>query len=438
MLKSLVVKEIKDLLRDKKILFGMVLVPLIFYIIMGAVFGATTKYSVEQIRETLGSGVKLAVIDLDKGLFSNMLLQYLRKNNVAITKLDSLTDILKLIEMDKYMAVIVIPQGFSKNISSGISGYLKVYVGLTDISITSFSLANAITGIVAGFKEYLSSLIITNTTHLSPKFVANPINIMSNVVLASRYYSMTSIRAFYRQLFMLSIVPMIVIGYAASIAATSIGVEKEEKTLEVLLTLPISRKIIALAKLSGTLIIALMASVSTMIGFYFYMSFYMSGIHSGEGLGENFTVESTSILNVIGISGLALYALSIFLNVMLASTLGLYLGSFGENVRSAQSVVGFIWMLVFLPLYAMFIDFKLSSLAVSIGVSLIPFTAPLITLKSAIIGNMLYSVISIMSTTMILALVVYLMSKRFEGEKLLIGKPGRIRKQTRLSRYKFF
>ena len=435
MLKRLVIKEIKDLLRDRKILFGMVLMPLIIYIVMGAVFGAATKYSVEQVKETLSSGVKLAVIDLDKGPFSDMLLQYLRKSNATVTKLDTLTDISRLIEADKYMAVIVVPQGFSKNISSGVPGYLKVYVELTDISITSTSLANAITGIITSFKEYISSLIITKATHLSPRFVANPINVVSHVVLAGKYYSMASLSAFYGQLFMLPIVPMIVIGYAASIAATSIGVEKEEKTLEVLLTLPISRKIIALAKLSGTLIIALMASISTMVGFYFYMR----GIYSSESFGEEFAVESTSILNIIGISGLALYALSIFLTVMLASTLGLYLGSFGENVRSAQSMVGFIWMLVFLPLYAaMFIDFKLSPLVVSIGVSLIPFTAPLITLKSAIIGNMLYGVISIVSTTTILALAVYLMSKRFEGEKLLIGKPGRRKKQIRLPRYKFF
>lgn len=426
MLRRLVVKEIKDLLRDRKILFGMIFMPLIIYIAMGAFFGTITKYSVGQVRETLSAGIRLAVIDLDKNVYSRMLIDYLRKVNATITLFDESINPIKLLKTDKYMGVVIVPRGFSDNISVGIPGHIEIYVRLGDISVTSFSLANVIAGIVSGFEDHLSSLIISNSTRLPPKFVTNPINVESTVVIANRAYPMASIGAFYGQLFMLPIAPMIVMVYAASIAATSIGVEKEEKTLEVLLTLPIRRRTIALAKLSGTLIIALMASLSTMIGFYFYLR----GIYSGiEYDGDSGVGEVTNIVGIIGASGLVMYALSVFMTVMLTSTIGLYLGSYGEDVRGAQSMVGLIWMAVFLPLYAaMFIDFKLSPLLVTLAVSLIPFTSPLITLKSAITNNILYGALSLTSTIATWLLMVYLLSKRFEGEKLLIGKPGKKRK----------
>ncbi len=432
MLKRLIVKEVKDLIRDRKILFGMIILPLIIYGVMGIVVSETTKYSIQQVKEAVSTGMKLAVVDYDKSTYSKLLIEYLKRMNTTIDIVNrGNINVTRLLASKDYIGVLVIPQGFSKNISMGIQGSVEVYVRLSDISIASLGIANAVIGLVNGFAEYLSSILISNTTTLPPSFVMNPIEVQGNIIIGKVVYSLSYISAMYSQMFMLPLAPMIVMIYAASIAATSIGVEKEEKTLEVLLTLPISRKSIALAKLTGSIIIALAASISTMAGFYLYMKSITEVSTSSQ------SSVGTNVFGVIGIGGLIVYALTVFLTVMVVSTLGLYLGSFGENVRSAQSVVGYLWLVVFIPLYAsMFIDFSLTPLPVVLAISMIPFTSPLVALKSFIVGNYTYLVVNIVATIALLILLVFLVSRRFEGEKLLIGRPGK--RRGRKLGYKFF
>ncbi len=432
MLRRLIVKEVKDLIRDRKILFGMIILPLIIYGVMGIVVSETTKYSIQQVKEAVSTGMKLAVIDYDRSTYSKLLIEYLKRMNTTINIVNrGNINVTRLLTSEDYIGVLIIPQGFSKNISMGIQGSVEVYVRISDVSIASLGIANAVIGLVNGFAEYLSSILISNTTTLPPSFVMNPIEVQGSIIIGKMVYSLSYISAMYSQMFMLPLAPMIVMIYAASIAATSIGVEKEEKTLEVLLTLPISRKSIALAKLTGSLIIALAASISTMAGFYLYMKSITEVSTSSQ------SSVGADVFGVIGIGGLIVYALTVFLTVMVVSTLGLYLGSFGENVRSAQSVVGYLWLVVFIPLYAsMFIDFSLTPLPVVLAISMIPFTSPLVALKSFIVGNYTYLVVNIVATIALLILLVFLVSRRFEGEKLLIGRPGKHR--GRKLGYKFF
>ncbi len=437
MLKTLVVKEVKDLLRDRKILFAMIIMPLIIYIGMGAVMGAMIEQSIKQVEETIKAGVKVAVLNQDEGPWSKLFIDYVKKywnativyiNDTNITRALSTTDTLGL------KALYVIPKGFSTNISNEKPGVIQIYFILHDLSVTSMGILSAYNSIVNGFSKYLSSIIITNTTKVNPAFAMLPVVSSSKVLLSGTLVDSNIVQAVSGQLFMLPIAPMLVIGYAASIAAMSIGVEKEEKTLEVLLSLPIRRRDIVLSKLTGSLIISLLASVSMLIGFSYYMNRMSSiGVNTSEATQLSVT---GGIFSLIGIPGLIVYLVSVFLAVFLASTLGLYLGSFGENVRSAQSMVGYIWIIVFFPLYiAVFTDFALDPLAKIIAISLIPFAAPLVVLKAFISGKIVYAILSVVSGLGLLGLITYLLTKRFEGEKLLVGKPRRKKKKTRIIRF---
>ena len=431
MLKSLIVKEVKDLLRDRKILFAMIIMPLIIYIGMGAAMSSLMEQSIKQVEETVKAGVKIALLNEDNGPWSKAFIEYAEKYwNATIIPINTtnLNKALNTTESLGLKALYIIPPGFSANISSEKPGVIKVYFILHDLSITSMGLLSVYNNIVSGFSKYLSSIIITRTAKVNPAFAMAPITGETQVLLSGTIVSANLVQALSGQLFVLPVAPMLVIGYAASIAAMSIGVEKEEKTLEVLLSLPIRRRDIVLSKLTGSLLISLLASISMLIGFSYYM-------RSMTSIGVNSTSEATQIsmtggiFGLIGVPGLILYVLSVFFAVFLASTLGLYLGSFGENVRSAQSMVGYIWIIVFFPLYmAIFTDFALDPLAKILAISVIPFAAPLVVLKAFLSGKIIYGVISIASSIGLLALIVYLLTKRFEGEKLLVGKSKRKKK----------
>ncbi len=439
MLRSLVIKEVKDLLRDRKILFAMIIMPLIIYIGMGAAMGALMEQSIKQVEETVRAGVKIALLNEDDGPWSKTFIGYAKKYwnaTIILVNATSPSKALNITESLGLKALYIIPRGFSENISNEKPGVIQVYFVLHDLSVTSMGLLSVYTNIVSGFSKYLSSIIITRTAKVNPAFAMAPVISKAQVFLSGTIVNANLVQALSGQLFILPIAPMLVISYAASIAAMSIGVEKEEKTLEVLLSLPIRRRDIVLSKLTGSLLISLLASISMLIGFSYYMS-------SVSSVGINNTTSTThvsmtgGIFGLIGIPGLTLYLISVFFSVFLASTLGLYLGSFGENVRSAQSMVGYIWIIVFFPLYiAIFTDFALDPLAKILAISIIPFSAPLVVLKAFLSGKIVYGIISVASSVGFLALVAYLLTKRFEGEKLLIGKSKR-KKRSKHIKLKF-
>jgi ABC-2 type transport system permease protein len=74
------------------------------------------------------------------------------------------------------------------------------------------------------------------------------------------------------QSIMLPIMIMVMVMFAIQMAATSIALEKEQKTLETLMTLPVGRLTILAGKLTGSVVIAIAGSISYMIGFSYYTS----------------------------------------------------------------------------------------------------------------------------------------------------------------------
>ena len=64
---------------------------------------------------------------------------------------------------------------------------------------------------------------------------------------------------------------MIMLTYAMQIAATSVAMEKEEKTLETLLTTPVDRFAILMGKVSSTIIVAGVAAITVLIGYNYMM-----------------------------------------------------------------------------------------------------------------------------------------------------------------------
>ena len=72
---TLLVKELKSIIRDPKMLIAMFVVPLVMIGVMyGIMFAAITQQAEQAIRE---SGV-IAIIDLDHGVWSQRFIDYLR------------------------------------------------------------------------------------------------------------------------------------------------------------------------------------------------------------------------------------------------------------------------------------------------------------------------------------------------------------------------
>jgi ABC-2 type transport system permease protein len=147
----------------------------------------------------------------------------------------------------------------------------------------------------------------------------------------------------------LPITIIIMLTYAMQIAATSVAMEKEEKTLETLLTIPVDRFAILMGKVSSTIIVAGVVAVTVLIGYNYMLGSLTSNIVGSAGG----SVDLVALGLVPSLGGYTLLGVSLFFTLLSALALAVVMSAFSENVRGAQALVGYIYPLIFLPSMAL-------------------------------------------------------------------------------------
>ena len=112
---TILVKELKELMRDPKILIGMIVLPLIMFPVLGLVMG----YAV-QTAQTEAQRATILVVDNDNGNWSQIFVGYL--NNTMNVKVINNTSPQSVIDQGllahyNSSTFVVIPAGFSDNIT---------------------------------------------------------------------------------------------------------------------------------------------------------------------------------------------------------------------------------------------------------------------------------------------------------------------------------
>jgi len=204
---------------------------------------------------------------------------------------------------------------------------------------------------------------------------------------------------------------------AMQLAATSVASEKEEKTLETLLSLPINRFTILMGKLFGSIIVALIGAVAYLIGFTYYMS-------------SMFTLIPTEIgvdLAELGLTptplGYVLMGISLFVSLLSALALAVVISAFTEDVRSAQAIVGYIYPLIFIPMFLlMYLDVSSLSLPLQILIFAIPYSHPILTARAAITGDYTIAIGGIIYVSIFTVAILYVAARFFATEKVLTAR----------------
>jgi ABC-2 type transport system permease protein len=213
------------------------------------------------------------------------------------------------------------------------------------------------------------------------------------------------------------IIIIILLSYSMTIAATSVAMEKEEKTLETLLTLPMDRFAILMGKLSGSILIAAVGALAYMVGF----NYYIGGITSTIPAGANVNLADLGL--VPSLFGYLLLGISLFVTILSALALAVIMSAFAEDVRTAQSFVGYVYPFLFVPAIAlMYLDINSLPLAFKVVLYAIPYTQPIIASKAVIMGDYWTAVLGIIYVTAFTLAVMYAASRLFATEKILTAK----------------
>ncbi|MFB6128278.1 MAG: ABC transporter permease, partial [Halorhabdus sp.] len=201
--------------------------------------------------------------------------------------------------------------------------------------------------------------------------------------------------------------------FSGQMVMNSMGAEKENKTLETLLTMPVKRSTIVAAKLIGSASIGLLGAGLYTVSMYYYQSSLTGG-------------AASSVLS-LGMADYAIVGVSIFLSLVGVLALSLVLGIFAGDRQGAQMLLFPISILAIVPMFAtMFTDVTRLSLPIRAILFAIPFTHPVIAPKRLLLGDLPMVVGGIVYEAIFAAAMIWLAIRVFNSDRLVTGSSGRL------------
>ena len=409
---TILVKELKELMRDPKILIGMIVLPLVMFPVLGLVMGYAVETAQNQAQKAT-----LLVVDNDGGNWSTVFVGNLsRSMNVVVvnnTPPQSVVD-QGLLTLNNSTMFLEIPSGFSANLTRhdgerNITGMVNVYGVFNGGGGIFSSIGGSIVNVViGGFNRAVAPdvVVVSQSTIIKGEIQRGvDASTLSGLMLS--------------QSIALPVTIMIMLTYAMQIAATSVAMEKEEKTLETLLTTPVDRFAILMGKVSSTIIVAGAASIAVLVGYNYMIGSISTGIAGTVGG----SVDLVALGLVPSVLGYILLGVSLFFTLLSALALAVIMSAFSENVRGAQALVGYVYPLIFIPSLALvYLDVNSLPLAVKTVFYAIPYSHPIIASKAVVTGDYLTVVFGIIYVAAFTVVIMYIASRLFATEKILTAK----------------
>jgi ABC-2 type transport system permease protein len=417
-LMNIVIKEVKELVRDPKILLGMIIVPLIMFPLMGFAIQTSMETAQQSIEET-----SIALLDQDQGPVAASLENYLALFNFTITHLDDMPvdQALAQVQESNVTNLVIVPSGFSQNITEGKTANLTVYTPFKGGGgIAASTQSSAINSILHSFETAIvDQRIKGGFPEANATEILNPIILSEKSIVKGKSADVSPDVLFGLMMTQSTIMPVGMITlliFAMQLAATAVASEKEEKTLETLLTMPINRTMILAGKLTGSIIVAVVGALAYLVGFSYYMSSYTGLIPTGG-------VDLAAIGLAPTIGSYAILGVSLFMALLSALALAISLSVFAEDVRGAQALVGPLSILFIFPMiFTMFTDITTLPFPLSIILLAIPFTHSMLAANVTFTGNYIGAIGGIVYMAIFTIVVLYIASRLFGTEKILTAK----------------
>jgi len=406
---NVVIKEVKELIRDPKILIGMIIVPLLMFPLMGLAVRTSMQTAAESIK-----AMSIGVINQDRGEYAQTLINIFSGSNLTVSNLTatSVEQIAKEVQGSNMTAVVVIPEGFSQNITNDSQAQVHVYGVFRGTGIAETAGPSAVVSIVNEFSRYLARYKVGNNTAILDPILPSQESIVKGKVVSVSPSAISTLVL--SQYIGLPIGIMVLLVFAMQIAATSVASEKEEKTLETILTMPVGRFTILLGKLAGSVIVAAVGALAYVVGFDYYMGSYTVAFQTQP------SIDLASIGLAPTLIGYLVLGASLFITLVSALALAIAVSSFAEDVRSAQTIVGYFYFIMFVPMiFIMYSDVSILPLALRLVLLAIPYTHPMLAARASFTGDYTTAILGIVYVTAFTLGVLYIAAKIFTTEKIL-------------------
>ncbi len=407
-------KEIKELL-TRQLLIPIVVMVFFFGFIGRMMKGEMKKASVPK---------PIIVADYDQSTISGYITDILAQQNLIVTKSTGLIGtLLQQARQSKIDMVLVIPESTEQKYNLLQRPEIKMYSLINSLSPFSDIGVSQVRSAINIVNESLGVRIIKQynkdapiSTIKKPLDVTDFVSFKYQLIKANPVQIKDAIRV---QNVFLPVILLMVIIYISQMIAAAMGQEKENKTLETLLTFPVSRFQILIGKMLGAAVVAILMSAVFLVG----MKFYMTPITQISSSSAQSMVKTAVTIGPSQTVFYVMTTLSLFLAIICAASLATLLTLFATDAKQAQSIVMPINILVIFPYFiALVLDINTLSAGLKILLYIIPFTYPFLMPQALffnqttlIIGGMVYMVIFAIVVTAIAA-------KIFSSDRILTAK----------------
>ena len=382
-------KELADML-NKQTIFTMI-ITVVILVAAGQVLS-------KSISDTQEESASITICDQDKTEFTKTIFGQIKDE----LKSADAEDLFKEVEIksDDYPAelkrldinnVLIIPKGFTQQIENNQQADVKYVSKMTTLAtLSASSMSDASQTIVSKCVQsaiYGKKKAGGQLTDEEIKQLDNPVNFEETTVVSDKSEKVSSavLQALCSmQGMVVPILMFVLIMYSSQMILGAISTEKTDKTLETLLSAPVSRLSVRSAKMLSAGVVAAIQAIIYMIGMNQMMKGLTENIGNTEGYDE--------IMNRLGLTmnfeQYVLVGLQMFMSILIALSISLVLGVLATDAKSAQSFVMPINFAAMIPYFlSIMVDIKTLSPVVKYIVYAIPFTHTFMASENVMFGN---------------------------------------------------
>ncbi|HUW46581.1 MAG TPA: ABC transporter permease [Dehalococcoidia bacterium] len=406
MIGNIIKKEFKELFT-----IGT-LIPIVVIAIVFAFVGQ----SIGNVQESIEEKPVIGIVDMDDGDFSDIAMAVLIERAEVIYDGNDAEEGLKEVRGESGVALLVIPENFSQNIHANHPGEIEIYWIMKGAGMLDSISSGVVEGLIQAVNQGISTKLIQQDSYFDPALVLAPTTRVETTFFKGKEIEGLSSSQLGNMLssqsIVIPIVIMMLIIMAGASVISSMGMEKENKTLETLLTMPVRRSHIVVGKIVGSALVGMIMAAIYMIGFSRYMSsFQISDINLAD-FGLALSMQDYLLIGV-----------SLFTALLAGLALCIVLGTFAKNYRSAQTLIFPITALAMISVFiTMFKDFDTIPAVLRVFVFAIPFSHPMMAMRALVMDNYPLVIGGIAYTAVFTVIMVAVAVRIFNSDRLLTGR----------------
>ncbi len=445
-LTNIVKKELKELLTPGSVISVLAMV-FLFAMLGGLIGGEVEKVKVlpaialvddENGEVTLPDGSQWSLYDTTVRIYSSSIPEG-KSIDDYIVRLSSTTtsggsidreDLQSKMRDAGLTSAIIVPDTFAESIANKKQADLEQMYIYAAEGMFGSSPSMVASTVVTSLNNNLSYALLSGVVGADQfGFYNNPIETSTGTMVNGNYVENVTPSAISSQVssqtMMVPLVIMIIIMMVGSIVISSMGSEKENKTLETLLTLPIKRTTIVTGKIIAAAIVGLVYGLAYMVGMSFYMNALTSEITSGVNLNDiGLGFEGADYIFLL---------VSMFLSIVCALGICMILGAFAKNYKSAQTMTMPLSILAMIPAFIIMFSGWYGSAPIIQGILfVIPFSHPMIAMQ-ALMYNDYTLVLSGIAYMAAFAVVTIAITVRLYNSDILITGLGQNKTYMKLT-----